>query len=263
METNHTTAENLNDLVFENRNKAYGAYAIRNSYCDNVSRSLFITLALTGSLLLLVFFLSKNEKLIPVIEGQVPITEVFSFPVDLTPETLPEKKIEKAEPPKDVTPPSDNTAFQASDDKKDVVETTNANAVIDPKGKTDGTDSVFKEFTEPKGNVTNFVETNTNEVKIVAEVMPSFNGNLSQFIRDHIHYPRMALDNGTSGTVVVQFIIEKDGSVDDIKILSPVPDGCSEEAVRVVKAMPLWKPGKNANQPVRVLCNLPVKFTIK
>jgi protein TonB len=92
--------------------------------------------------------------------------------------------------------------------------------------------------------------------------MPEFSG-LFKYLRDNLKYPRVAVENYTSGTVVLQFVVEKDGSIDNIKILNPVRDGCTEEAIRVVKSMPKWMPGKNHGEPVRVLFNLPVKFTIK
>ena len=261
METNHTASENLNDLIFENRNKAYGAYAIRNSYNDNVSIALLIALLLSASLSFVTFLFSKNDKISSFAQGQVIVPEVFIMPVDLTPPAKPETKIEKIEPPKDITPKSDNLVLVASDDKKNVIETTNANAVITKDGKPDGTDSAVVEPTEYQGTMT--VAATSNEAKIVADEMPEFNGNLFQFIKSKIHYPHIARDNGTSGTVVLQFTVEKDGSIDNINVLKSVGDGCTEEAIRVVKAMPKWKPGKNGGQPVRVLFNLPVKFTIK
>ena len=260
MKTNHATIENFNDLVFENRNKEYGAYAIRNSYNNNVSMALFIALLLSGTLALITFLFSKTNDTIPIAQGQVLVPDV-SILVDITPpQPKPEIKIEKIIPPKDITPKSENLTLVASDNKNDVIETTNKDAVITSKGKPDGTDSVVA---KQDIIVTPTVTPPINEAKIVADQMPEFNGNLFQFLRDNLKYPDIARENYTSGTVVLQFIVEKDGAINDIKILKSIDDGCTEEAIRVVKSMPRWKPGKNHGEPVRVLFNLPVKFTIK
>jgi protein TonB len=89
METNHTTSENLNDLIFENRNKAYGAYAIRNSYNDNVSVSLLIAILLSASLAFLTFLFNNNDKILPIAQGQVAVPDLFTIDVDLTPPATP------------------------------------------------------------------------------------------------------------------------------------------------------------------------------
>lgn len=260
MKTNHATIESFNDLVFENRNKEYGAYVIRNSYNNNVSMALFIALLLSGTLALITFLFSKKNDNIPITQGQVLIPDV-SILVDITPpQSKPEIKIEKITPPKDITPKSENLTLVASDNKNDVIETTNKDAVITNKGKPDGTDSIIA---KQDIIVTPTITPPANEAKIVADQMPEFNGNLFQFLRDNLKYPDIARENYTSGTVVLQFIVEKDGAIDEIKVLKGIADGCTEEAIRVVKSMPKWKPGKNHGEPVRVLFNLPVKFTIK
>lgn len=267
METNHTSSENFNDLVFENRNKAYGAYAIRSSYSDNVSKSLFIMLAITGSLLLIAFLFNKTERPIPKITEQLNIEKLFSIPVVLTPkpkpEPIPEKReIPKESPPKAPTPLANGPVVATDKPTIDHTPKPNENVISSTDVKTDGTDS--SAFNEPNNNRgTIHVTASSNEPVVAPGVVPEFNGDLFKYLRSKIQYPFMALDNGTSGTVVLQFVVEKDGSIDEIKVLNPVADGCTEEAIRVVKSMPKWKPGKNGGEPVRVLFNLPVKFTIK
>ncbi|MBI5916526.1 MAG: energy transducer TonB [Bacteroidetes bacterium] len=83
-----------------------------------------------------------------------------------------------------------------------------------------------------------------------------------QFIYANIHYPQLARDNGIEGTVYVRFIVEKDGSITNPTILRDIGGGCGEEALRVVKKMPTWLPGKQQGRPVRVQFNLPVKFSL-
>lgn len=260
METNHNSFESFNDLVFENRNKEYGAYVIRKSYNDNLSLALFSSATFFGLLALAIFSFTQNNDNGPDLKGQLVLQDSISILFDMTPQLKPEVKIEKIVPPKEISPKSDNLNLFASNDKKDVFEKGNEEVVITKDGKSDGGDSIpliIGDKIEPAG------PTPPSEPRFYADLMPEFNGNLFKFLKDNLHYPRMAIDNFTSGTVVLQFVVENDGSIGNIKILNPIDDGCTEEAMRVVKSMPKWKPGKNHGEPVRVLFNLPVKFSIK
>ena len=86
---------------------------------------------------------------------------------------------------------------------------------------------------------------------------------LSQFIADNIKYPQLAKENNITGRVFVSFVVEKDGRVGQVKILRDIGGGCGNEAVRVVKLMPKWKPGKQRGKPVRTQFNLPVNFDLQ
>jgi len=259
MDTNHTSSESFNDLIFENRNKEYGAYAIRKSYNDNLSKALFSSASLIGIIVFAAFLFTKNNDNEPDIQGQLPLPDSISIFVDMTPIEKPEVKIKKRDVSKEFVPKSDNLNLVASNDKKDVLEKGNEEAVIVKGGKSDGVDSIPVEIGVK-------IEDNTPILPAApiafADQMPEFSG-LFKYLRDNLKYPSVAIENYISGTVVLQFVVEKDGSIDNIKILNPVAGGCTEEAMRVVKSMPKWKPGKNHGEPVRVLFNLPVKFTIK
>ncbi|MES2285688.1 MAG: TonB family protein [Bacteroidota bacterium] len=259
MNTNHTSSESFNDLIFENRNKEYGAYAIRKSYNDNLSKALFSSASLFGIIVFAAFLFTKNNDNEPDMQGQLPILDSISVFVDMTPIEKPDVKTKKNVPEKFV-PKSDNLNLVASNDKKDVLEKGNEEVVIVKGGKSDGLDSIPAEIGVKIENPTPALPAAPTTF---ADQMPEFSGNLFKYLRDNLKYPRVAVENYTSGTVVLQFVVEKDGSIDNIKILNPVPDGCTEEAIRVVKSMPKWMPGKNHGEPVRVLFNLPVKFTIK
>ena len=104
------------------------------------------------------------------------------------------------------------------------------------------------------------------EIVLVSQVAPSFTHGgyegLLAFLRDNIKYPASAREVGISGTVYLSFVIEKDGSVSNITVQRGIGGGCDEEAVRVLKLMPPWSPGKNNGLPVRVKFTLPVKFTL-
>ncbi|HAQ66116.1 MAG TPA: energy transducer TonB [Bacteroidales bacterium] len=104
------------------------------------------------------------------------------------------------------------------------------------------------------------------EIFQIVESMPDFPGGdeaRMTYLRDNIKYPQIARESSISGTVYVTFVVEKDGRVTDIKILRGIGGGCDEEAMRVIKAMPRWKPGKQRGKPVRVQFNMPIKFTLQ
>jgi TonB family protein len=99
----------------------------------------------------------------------------------------------------------------------------------------------------------------------VVEQLPEYPGGEEariKFIGDNINYPKEAVKNGITGTVYVTFIIEKDGSISNVKVLRGIGGGCDEEAVRVISIMPNWKPGLQGGQPVRVQFNMPIKFDL-
>ncbi|MDD2963343.1 MAG: energy transducer TonB [Bacteroidales bacterium] len=104
------------------------------------------------------------------------------------------------------------------------------------------------------------------EIFQIVEAMPDFPGGDAarmKFLRDNIKYPQIARESGIQGTVYVTFVVEKDGRVTDIRVLRGIGGGCDEEAVRVIKAMPRWQPGKQRGKPVRVQFNMPIKFTLQ
>jgi len=125
-------------------------------------------------------------------------------------------------------------------------------------------DSTYKNIYLPKNNSTT---NNKYKVKYKIEEMPEYIGgwgNCMVFISKNIQYPQAAKEAGISGRCYVAFVIEKDGSVNDVKILRGAPGcpDCDKEALRVVKSMPNWKPGKQYGKYVRVQFNLPINFRL-
>jgi protein TonB len=104
------------------------------------------------------------------------------------------------------------------------------------------------------------------EIFTFVEEYPEFLGGekaLYEYIKNNVNYSELAIKTNIEGTVYVEFVVEKDGSISDVKVLRGIGGGCDEEAVRVVKSMPKWKPGKQRGQPVRVYYTLPIDFKIK
>lgn len=104
------------------------------------------------------------------------------------------------------------------------------------------------------------------QIFTIVESMPEFPGGeraLLEYVTKNIKYPQIAKDNGISGRVFVTFVIDQNGSVADVRILRGIGGGCDEEAVRVVKTLPKWSPGKQRGKPVKVQYNLPVNFVLR
>ncbi len=105
-----------------------------------------------------------------------------------------------------------------------------------------------------------------NEVYEIVEEMPEFPGGMGKmmaFLGNNIEYPQEARDAAIAGPVVVSFIVEKDGAISDVQIVKEIGGGCGAEALRVVKEMPNWIPGKQSGENVRVKFNLPVRFELE
>ncbi len=105
----------------------------------------------------------------------------------------------------------------------------------------------------------------SNAVLIVVEEMPAFPGGmpaLSAYMSEHLKYPKEALKMRVEGRVFMQFVVEKDGSVSNAEVIRGIGYGCDEEALRVLRAMPAWKPGQQGGMPVRVRYSLPIRFKL-
>ncbi len=104
------------------------------------------------------------------------------------------------------------------------------------------------------------------EIFTIVEEQPSFPGGESammDYLRNNIKYPQLAKESNIQGTVYVQFVVEPNGSISNTKIMRGIGGGCDEEAIRVVKNMPSWQPGKQRGKPVRVYFNLPIRFILQ
>ena len=108
-------------------------------------------------------------------------------------------------------------------------------------------------------------DTGEQEIFQVVEEMPAFTaegGNVNKWISKNIKYPILAQENGIQGKVYLQFVIEKDGSITDVRVARGVDASLDKEAIRVIQSMPKWKPGKQRGKPVRVSYTLPINFQL-
>lgn len=112
----------------------------------------------------------------------------------------------------------------------------------------------------------NTTEADDDQLFSFVEKMPEYPGGipaLSAFLSNNIHYPEEAINKNITGTVLVEFVVEKDGSVSNVKAKLPLFPACDAEAVRVISMMPKWTPGEVAGKPVRVSYNIPIKFQLQ
>ncbi len=107
---------------------------------------------------------------------------------------------------------------------------------------------------------------NPSDIMHVVDEMPSFPGGqekMSEYIAANLRYPKQAIENGIRGKVICSMVINKEGMVTDVKVLKGIGGGCDEEALRVLRAMPRWKPGKYQGKPANVFMNIPINFELK
>lgn len=256
------------EQVFEGRNKEYGAYELRKNYSRNMRNGnilaiLFFTFSLAAPLIVnFIFSEGEQDERVKVIQA----TELMAPPpVDKTAPPPP--------PPAEPPPPPVRSAIKFTPPvvKKDeeirdeepppVVEDIKVEvAAVTVEGDEDAPIDI-EEPVIGEGNAV--VE--EEAVYFSVEEAPSFPGgmaNIGKYIGKNLKYPTQARDAGIQGRVIVSFIVEKDGSVTDVKVLQGIGNGCDEEAIRVIKLMPPWTPGKQNGKPVRVQYNLPIAFRL-
>ncbi len=157
--------------------------------------------------------------------------------------------------PQPVEMPKQTTQLEIVDDDVEV-EDIEINAEMDQN-------EVMEEYVAPEIEEEDVVE---QEVFTIVEEMPSYPGGeakMYEYLGKNIKYPQIARESGIQGRVFVNYVVEPDGSVSNVKVLRGIGGGCDEEAMRVVKAMPKWKPGKQRGKAVRVSYTLPVVFKLQ
>jgi periplasmic protein TonB len=266
---------NIDDLVFAHRNKVYGAYDLRQLYSRRMTWG---TLAGIATFLLLIFGpiiyswakerLTREDEILNVKE--VNLAE---------PPPIDPNKPEPPPPPKVDPPPiKDQIKFVPPVVKKDeevveeeippvVEEVKKADISTETKeGKEDGVDASLVE-PEVKEEIKEAIKEEVEEVFNTANVQqkpmfPDGDAALAKYLAENIKYPAVAKDNGIKGKVILRFTVAKSGNIENVELVRGIGGGCDQEAMRVVKGMPNWSPGKNNGKPVKVTFTLPVTFTL-
>jgi protein TonB len=252
----------FDEIVFEHRNKEYGAYELRKRYNKNMNTAFIIAISVFVISVSVPAIMDFLDSIVPAeADTNVELTLVDAPPLDkdvpppppppdppppvqetikFTPPVVTEEPIDE----KDIPPPQDEIKVQVG------TETKEGTGDIELPTEGDGKDEVEA----------------PQQIFTIVEQMPEFPGGeekLFEYLGKNIKYPSMARENGITGTVYVTFVVEGNGEISDVKKLRGIGGGCDEEAMRVVKAMPSWKAGKQNGKSVRVQYNLPIKFTLR
>lgn len=259
--------------VFRYRNQEYGAYALRQQYSRNMMRGGLLSIGLIG-------LLCGGSLLAKVLQEKLTMMTDYEGTI-LTP---PPPEEAAPPPPPPVAPPPPPPARptivfvvpKVMDDQKvpeeyepptqaDLVDKNPGTVTTD--GDPNGRDYIPEEEPEmvPPPVIREEEPQETKETKpfIVVEQMPAFRGNLHKYLAEQVRYPDIAKENGIEGMVVIQFVVNEKGEISNAFIVKDIGGGCGEEALRVVRGMPLWLPGANRGRQVKVQMSLPVKFKLE
>lgn len=265
------------ELVFENKNKAYGAYQLRKETGKRNVKAMIIVFATIAAIIIAAWAKVAIENAMPkkvAIETDVELSKLAQKK---------EAKVERKEPvkvemeQKVVEKVKSSVKFTAPEIKKDedvkpedelksqddLAKTNTAIGSFDVKGNDEAEGEVLK-----AKEVIAEEKPKEEETKVfdVVEQMPQFPGGqqaLFEYLSKNIKYPVIAEENGVQGRVIVTFVVERDGSITDVKVVKSVDPSLDKEAQRVVKAMPHWIPGKQNGSAVRVKYTVPVTFRLQ
>jgi periplasmic protein TonB len=255
------------ELIFQGKNKEYGAYKMRGDSDRRHNRAMLIVavVAVVG------FSLPRLIEMVKPKQHDVNV-EVTEF-TKLKPAEVKNdiKKVEKLPPPPELkssikfTAPVIKKDEEVKDEnqlksQEDLNKTTTAISIADVKGKDNGK----VDIADVKQAVTQ--EDVEEKVYTVIEQMPVFPGGeteLLNYINKNIKYPVIAQENGIQGKVILRFVVSKTGQVDKVEVIRSLDPACDKEAVRVVKTLPKFIPGKQNGINVAVWYTLPVTYRLE
>jgi periplasmic protein TonB len=266
MNTNVMSYSNMDDIVFERRNKSYGAYLLRRKYTKHVWIAVLICFSVAA------FAIGLPE----IIKALTPKEEVITAPprkisiADLAPpppiqNTPPPPKLNLPPPPTEVIkflPPKVTEKEVEEEEEMPTIEEVKKAPVIGAENIEGPGDVVFE---EPPAEIGTGEEEPANTIFTVVEQMPEFpggQGELGKYLSRNLRYPESASSRGIEGVVYLSFVVATDGSISDINVMKGIDRDCDAEAVRVVKKMPPWKPGKQSGRAVTVRFSLPIRFKL-
>lgn len=242
------------DIVFENRNKTYGAYAIRQDYPINVLRALL----LCGGAVAGVFLLpsrSSVKEFTKIIEPDLAIL-------------ISNSNIKVEERQKEIVPIKKTTSalLPTRVTTRDVPDVEPEDIIIENPSSIGAIEGTPVQISTGSGSSVDPIDdahVETPPFVVAAEVMPMYEGGIPEmikFIQRKLRYPTYAARVGITGTVYVSFVVSITGRITNIEIVKGIDKGCDEEAMRVIALMDRWKPGMQNKMPVAVRMVLPIKF---
>ncbi|WP_374164968.1 energy transducer TonB [Arcticibacter sp. MXS-1] len=262
------------ELVFANRNHEYGAYQLRKEYASNLNKALLLAsiifvVGFTIPVVIRNFGADIPEAPQPaLISDDRPIVVDLSHVKELPPPPLPAGMEQKIKTTRFV-PPRVVAAAQVTEEMPDV-QTLQKSTIATKTQEGIEVPAIESPASLPAtgGAGTGEVSTGEGDGLVdfhLVEKFPEFPGGVEAFgnyLRKNLRYPASAVDNNVAGRVFVSFIVERDGTLTDIKVVKGIGFGCDEEAVRVLKKSPAWSPGIQNKQRVRVQYTLPIMFSL-
>lgn len=265
--------KSLNDIVFEGRNKLYGAYALRKGYGQTMQRSVLLGVTL---FLLMVMLPNLYATLMPE-----PKKDDIGFVVQIEDVTIVPDSKPLPPPVEEIVKPVEKTVKStllevvqdnlADEDYTPPTVDDLANAK--PAQQTNDGVEGFENVTPPvesvspgKGKDIGLEPLKEETILDYAEQKPEFvggNAAMTTFLQKNLKYPSNASRAGIQGKVFVQFTVGSDGRIESVKAVKGIGFGCDEEAERVIKLMPAWKPGKQSGIPVKVRFTMPIVFQME
>ena len=270
MKTLNLLTATLDEIIFEGRNKAYGAFVLRQLYSRHLAIALASTIALSLVLVTiptLVDRLFPAPVVVPPLVVEPPVVTLMD--VDMKPK-MEAARPAQIHPPVTVTPASQTEYVVVKTLTKPEPVTDAVRPILDGQvGLVTG--PVGDDLGPLTGLTGNGKGTDSNATAAPAptvpfshaEVMPEFTGGmqaLQRYMQRNLRYPRQALANTISGKVFVSFTVNTDGSIADVEVIKGLGFGTEEEASRVVRNMPPWTPGRQNNHAVPVRYTLPITF---
>ena len=278
------TSKEWRDLVFEGKNQEFGAYQLRKSSDKRHNLAMLyvlIGLAVVAAILFSLNMYNDYRAEIEAAEAKERAEKMSAAQlaqmeeVEEVEEEVEEQRFEQPEieVPQEVLATVQVTQIaivDAEEVKNEVMdmeaqqEDNTARGVVNQEGSDDAdkfqavAEQVVVKEPDPE-------PVKEEEIFVAVEQQPEFPGgtaSLMNWLASNVRYPQMALENGISGRVIVKFVVEKDGSVSGVTLVRGVDKDLDREAIRVVKSMPKWQPGKNNGQAVRCYFNLPVNFKL-
>lgn len=254
--------QKVNDIIFANRNKSYGAYAIRSAYGNTVFKSLAFMMLGFGTIMAIAFFMSNK----PADQSSGPLIlfddSVYVVPFNNEPPKLPEPLI-----PQERSQGGSSSMSTVISNTATVETNTTMETGSGPTTSTVTTEGTSGPTTGTAAT-TPTVDAGASEVVFaIPDSSPEFEGGLRAlyaFLGSKLKFPQEALDNGKEGTVYVKFVVDQNGKVCNLKLLNNLGYGLDQEALRVVAMIPDFKsPGKVNGKAVKVYYQLPIKFKVK
>lgn len=250
----------LTELVFENRNRQYGAYVLRKQY----SNRLFIACISGISIIVLLVIspLIANSFRTP---PDIPLPPNEPVPIHYPPPAVKPfvEEVKKQEQTNAKPPASQGASLTGQPVDQDSSDTElDPFAEFIPGAPADEpTEPMLISCPGPDVPLVSQPEPQTPERYV--DDMPAFMGNYKEWLSSHLKYPSFAKDMGVQGTVYVEFVVDEEGNVSDAKLLRDIGHGCGEAALKAVRSMPKWKPGSKNGKKVKVYYTLPVKFSLR